>query len=303
MTQKSISLRAWAELLLLGGIWGASFLSNAVILREIGFLTVVAFRVAGAALILWLYVWLRGLPVPREARIWGAFALMGLLNNALPFMLITWGQQYIASGLTSILNASTAIFGVLVAALVFADERLTRAKLAGISLGFAGAAIVIGPDAIRGLDLTALAQLALIGSSLCYAIAGAFGRLRLSGLAPQVAAAGMLSGAALFMLPLAIWAEGMPRLAYSGLTWGAMTYLAVVATAAAYLLYYRVMAMAGAGNLLLVTLLVAPVAILLGAVFLDEALSLRAYAGFGLLALGLVVIDGRALRALRGDTQ
>lgn len=299
MTQKSISLRAWAELLLLGCIWGASFLSNAIILREMGFLSVVAFRVTGAALILWVYVWLRGLPVPGDPRLWAAFAVSGVLNTALPFALITWGQTHIASGLASILNASTAIFGVLVAAMVFADERLTRRKLAGICLGFAGAVTVIGPDAVRGLDLTAWAQLALIGAALCYAFGGAFNRARLSGLTPQVAAAGMLTASACVILPVALWADGVPSLDYQGPTWAAIAYLSVMATAAAYLLYYRVLAMAGAGSVLLVTLLVAPVAILLGALFLDETLPLRAYAGFALLAAGLVVIDGRILSRRR----
>lgn len=299
MTQKSISLRAWAELLLLGGIWGASFLSNAVLLREMGFLTVVAFRVSGAALILWVYVLARRLILPRDPKIWMFFAFSGVLNTALPFALITWGQTHIPSGLASILNCSTAIFGVLIAALAFADERLTRRKLAGIGLGFLGAVTVIGPDAVTGLDLTALAQLALIAAAMCYAIGSAFNRARLSGLTPQVAAAGMLSGSALFILPLAIWQEGVPGFTYSGTTWIALAYLSVVATALAYLLYYRVLAMAGAGNVLLVTLLVAPVAILLGAFVLDEALPLRAYAGFALLAAGLVVIDGRILNRRR----
>ena len=299
MTQKSISLRAWAELLLLGGIWGASFLSNAVILRELGFVSVVAFRVTGAALILWAYVLLRRLALPRDPLVWAAFVFSGSLNTALPFALITWGQTHIPSGLASILNCSTAVFGVLVAALVFADERLTRRKLAGIGLGFAGAVTVIGPDAVRGLDLTALAQLALIGAALCYAFGSAFNRARLSGLAPQVAAAGMLSGSMMVILPLALLRDGLPTMDYAGITWIAIAYLSIVATALAYLLYYRVLAMAGSGNVLLVTLLVAPVAILLGAIFLDEALPIRAYAGFALLAAGLVVIDGRILNRRR----
>ena len=136
MTQKSISLQAWLLLLLLGGIWGASFLSNAVILREVGFASVVAFRVTGAAVILWVYVLLRRLALPRDPLIWASFVFAGVLNTALPFALITWGQTHIPSGLASILNCSTAIFGVLVAALVFADERLTRRKLAGVGNQF-----------------------------------------------------------------------------------------------------------------------------------------------------------------------
>ncbi|SEP60655.1 EamA-like transporter family protein [Thalassovita taeanensis] len=286
-------------MILLACIWGASFLSTAVILREVGYLTAVALRLSGAVVVLWAYVAWRGLPVPRSPRVWGAFLVMGVLNNALPFTLITWGQLHIPSGLTGILNASTAVFGVVVAAIVFADERLRPRKLIGVALGFAGAATAIGVGALREVNLTSLAQLALIGSSLCYAFAGAWGRAKLSGLQPQVAAAGMLTGAAIVMAPYAIWAEGVPSLDYSLQVWSALLYLSVLATAAAYLLYYRVLAMAGSGNLLLVTLMVAPIAILLGAVVLGEALPPRAYVGFALLAAGLLVIDGRILRVFR----
>lgn len=297
--QRTISPRAWAELLLLATIWGGSFLSNRIALNDVGVLTTVAFRVAGACVILWGYVALRRLPLPRDPRIWAAFLVMGVLNNVIPFTLITWGQLTIPSGLAAILNASTAILGVLVAAMVFRDERLTLRKLTGATLGFLGVATAIGVGALGQFDVTSLAQLALIGASLSYAFAFAWGRSMLSGLRPQVAAAGMLTASSLVMVPLALALEGVPTLHHALEVWAALGYLAVMATAGAYLLYYRVLAMAGAGNLGLVTLLVAPVAIVLGALVLNEALPGRAYAGFGLLALGLLVIDGRAERRLR----
>ncbi|WP_323782010.1 DMT family transporter [Thalassovita sp.] len=296
MTQKTLSLRAWSELLLLALIWGASFLSTALILREVDYLSAVALRLFGAMVALWAVVLIRRVPVPRSPRIWAAFAVMGLLNNAIPFTLITWAQQHIPTGLTGILNASTAIFGVLIAALVFADERLTRRKLTGITLGFAGAAVVIGPSALAQIDMTSLAQLAMLGTAISYGLAGSWARARLGGLPPQMAAAGMLSMSTLIMIPVALATEGVPDLAFSATTWMALFYLSIIATAGAYLLYYRVLAMAGAGNLLLVTLLLTPVAILLGALVLGEDLPPRAYGGFLLLALGLLVIDGRVLR-------
>ncbi len=297
--QRTIPTRAWAELLLLALIWGASFLCNRIALQDIGVFSVVALRVAGAAIILWVYVLARGLALPRSWRVWTAFAVMGVLNNVIPFSLITWGQLTIPSGLASILNAFTAILGVLVAALAFRDERLTPKRLAGVVLGFAGVVTVIGPAALTTLDLTSLSQLALIGASLSYACAGSWARASFRGLEPQVAAAGMLSASSLIMLPLAFWTDGLPGLHHGPQVWAAVAYLAVLATAFAYLLYYRVLAMAGAGNLSLVTLLVAPVAIVLGAVVFGEALPLRAFAGFALLALGLLVLDGRAWTALR----
>ena len=293
--QKSIPPRAWAELLLLAMIWGGSFISNRLALNDVPVLTTVAFRVAGACILLWVYVRLRRLPVPRSPRIWLAFLVMGLLNNALPFTLITWGQLTIPSGLAAIVNASTAIFGVLVAALAFRDERLTARRLTGVLLGFAGVAVAIGLHAFATLNLASLPQLALVSAAISYALAAVFARRMLGGLPPQVAAAGMLTGSSLLMLPTALWIDGPPVLTHGAQVWGALGYLAIISTAGAYLLYYRVLGMAGAGNLSLVTLLTAPVAIVMGALILNESLPLRAYAGFALIALGLLIIDGRLL--------
>lgn len=300
--QTALSARAWAELLLLAAIWGGSFLSIRVALDQVGVLTSVAFRVGGAALVLWAYVAARRLPVPRDPRLWAAFLGMGILNNALPFTLITWGEVHIASGLAAILNGATAIFGVLIAALVFSDERLGARRAVGVLLGFAGVATAVGLDTLRDFDLTSAAQLAVLGAALSYGCAAAFARgvlRRLSpGLSPQVTAAGMLTGAALIMIPAALATEGTPSLHYDAATWAALAYLALAASAWAYLLYYRVLAMAGAGNVSLVTLLVSPVAIVLGWAVLGETLPPHALAGFALLAAGMVVLDGRALRRI-----
>lgn len=298
MTQKDLSSRAWLELLVLSCIWGASFLSIRIALDELPFLTSVAWRVVPAALILWIWVALRGLALPRDPRIWGAFLMMGLLNNVIPFGLMAWGQLHIESGLTSILNAATAIFGVIAAALFLADERLSARKALGVTLGFLGVATAIGLSNLAQLNLRSLAQLAVIGGTVSYALAGVWARKTLSGLAPQVAAAGMLTGSSLIILPVALAFDGLV-IPQQGDTILAVGYYAVVATALAYLLYYRVLAMAGAGNLMLCTLLVAPVAILMGALVLDEALPRQAYLGFGLLALGLIVLDGRVWAGLR----
>lgn len=293
MTQMSLSPRAWAELFLLGAIWGGVFLAARLALNEVGVLTAVAHRTVWAALTLWgVVLWLR-LPMPTSPRLWAAFAVMGLLNNLIPFTLLNWAQLHIESGLASIFNATTAVFGVLVAAAIFADERLTRQKLLGVTLGFLGVATAIGLENLARFDPRALAQWAALGATLSYAVAGAWARKALSGLAPQIAAAGMLTCSALVALPLAWIVDGPLTLALSPVTWGALAYYAVIGTALAYLLYYRVLAMAGSGNLMLVTLLIPPFAIALGALVLGEALAPRAYFGFALLALGLLVLNGR----------
>ncbi|MEL7090325.1 MAG: DMT family transporter [Pseudomonadota bacterium] len=301
-TQKSLSSRAWAELLLLGLIWGGSFLSIRIALDEVGPLTSVAHRTFWAMLVLWGVVLVFRLPLPRDLRVWGAFFVMGMLNNVIPFGLMAWGQLHVETGLTSILNATTAIFGVVVAAFAFADERITLRRAVGVGLGFFGVATAIGLRELLSFDVRSLAQLAILAGTLSYAIAGSFARRALSHLAPQVAAAGMLTGATVVTVPLAWVTEGQVTLALAPKTILAIGYYAVIATAFAYLLYYRVLAMAGSGNLMLVTLLIPPVAITLGALVRDEALPFSAFAGFGLLALGLLILDGRILRRVDRPT-
>jgi drug/metabolite transporter (DMT)-like permease len=299
MTERTISAQAWGLLALLAVLWGASFLSIRIALDEIPPLTAVAHRVGWASLVLWIYVFLRRLRLPRERDVWIGFAGMGLLNNVIPFSLMAWGQLYIPSGLTSIFNAATAIFGVLVAAMLLSDERLSPRKAIGVAVGFAGVVTAIGFESLRDFDITSLAQLAILAGTLSYAFAGVWARKRLAGLAPQVAAAGMLTASTLIMVPLAWYMDGPIRLDLQPRTILAIVYYALGATALAYLLYYRVLALAGAGNLMLVTLMVAPIAIILGAVVLGETLSPNAYKGFALLVLGLAIIDGRVIDRLR----
>ena len=296
--QMSLSPRAWAELGLLALIWGASFLSVRIALDEVGPLTAVAHRVGWAMVVLWGIVLIRRLDVPRTPSALIGFLGMGLLNNVIPFSLMAWGQLHIESGLAGILNAATAIFGVLAAAVFFADERLTWRKMIGVTLGFLGVATAIGLTSLMQFDLRALGQWAVIGGTVSYALAGVWARKRLTGLHPIVAAAGMLTGSTLFMVPMAMWFEGPLTFRLELSTWSAIGYFSIIATACAYLLYYRVLAMAGAGNLMLGTLLVAPVAIVLGAIVRAEALPPSAYLGFGLLALGLIILN-KGARAQR----
>ncbi|MEM1066762.1 MAG: DMT family transporter [Pseudomonadota bacterium] len=295
-TQKIMSPRAWAELMLLSLIWGASFLSIRIALDEITVLTSVAHRVGWAALALWIVVLVARFRLPRNPRVWVAFFVMGMLNNVIPFSLMAWGQLHIETGLTSILNAATAIFGVLVAAALFADERLSSRRAIGVALGFLGVATAIGLKNLAQFDIRSLAQLAVLAGTLSYALAGAWARAQLSDQPPQVNAAGMLTGSALVMIPAALLVDGPIRLDLAPITWAAIAYYALIATAFAYLLYYRVLAMAGSGNLLLCTLLIPPVAIVLGAAVRGEELAPGAYAGFAILGAGLLILDGRLLR-------
>ena len=297
--QQTLTGRAWAEMMLLAMIWGASFLSIRVALDEITPLTSVAHRTTWAMLVLWAVIAIMQIPLPRDPKILFSFLVMGLLNNVIPFTLMAWGQLYIESGLTSILNAFTAVVGVVIASLFFADERITLRKGIGVVLGFFGVAIAIGLDNFRTLDLRSMAQLAVIGGTVAYAIAGVWARKKLVGMPPQMAAAGMLTGSTVIMLPLVYFIDGPLSFDLQPRTMWAIGYYAIIATAFAYLLYYRVLSMAGIGNFILVTLLVAPLAITLGAVVLDEKLGANAYLGFAILALGLIILDGRVWKALQ----
>lgn len=299
MTSTTLSRHVWLDMAMLALIWGGSFLAIRTALDTVPVLTSVAHRVFWAALILWALVLFRGVPVPRNPRVWGCFLVMGLLNNVIPFSLMAWGQLHIETGLTAILNAATAIWGVLVAALVFPDERLTLRRMLGVGLGFIGVATAIGASSITAFDPRALAQLAVLGGTLSYAVAGSWARRTMSGVPPIVAAAGMLTGASVIALPLALAVDGTIRVGYAPDALIAIAYYSIAATALAYLLYYRILAAAGAGNLLLVTLLIPPVAIVLGAVVRGEGLPGAAYLGFLILGIGLLILNGRPSNALR----
>lgn len=225
---------------------------------------------------------------------------MGGLNNALTFSLIFWGQQTIESGLASILNGTTAVFGAVVAGLLLADEPLTWRKIIGAVFGVFGVAVIMDVDALGEFDPRNLAQLAVLGAALSYALASVWAKKMLKGIAPEMNALGMLVGGTLLMIPLAIWSDGLPTLDLSLQTWGALISLAVLSTSLAYMLYFAILARAGSANLMLVTLMVPPFAIALGVIFLGEALGLNAWIGFGLIGTGLMITDGRLIERISG---
>lgn len=295
----TITRDAGFMLLALAAVWGGSFFFAEIALEEVPPLTVTLHRVVWAVPILWLVVRVKGIAIPRRPAVWGAYLVMGALNNAIPFSLIFWGQTQIDSGLASILNGTTAVFGAVVAGILLADERLTPRKLLGAGFGLLGVAAIMGVDLLRGLDPTNLAQLAVLGAALSYAFASVWGKVALKGIAPEMNALGMLTGSAILMTPVVLMTDGVPQLALSPGTWAALLALAGLSTAVAYLLYFGILVRAGAANLMLVTLMIPPFAVGLGAAFLGERLSPAGFAGFGLITLGLIITDGRAWAAIR----
>ena len=266
--------REWAMLVTLSVLWGGSFFFAEIALESLPPLTIVTLRVGLAAITLWLVVLALKLPIPNSPPIWIAFLTMGLLNNVLPFSLIVWGQSQISSGLAAILNATAPLFGVIVAGILLRDESATPLKITGVVIGFAGVIVMMDLSSIATSSL--LAQLAILAAALSYACASVYGRrFKATGLNPILVAAGQVTGSTLLLLPIALWVDGNDHYAnVPSQVWAAIISLAVFSTAAAYILYFKLLASAGATNILLVTLLVPVSAILLGWLFLEESLQL-----------------------------
>lgn len=294
----------WGMLILLSILWGGSFFFVGVAVSELPPLIIVTLRVSLAALTLWVIALLTGHRPPKDYRVWAAFLGMGLLNNVIPFLLIVWGQTQIASGLASILNAATPIFGVVVAGLFLPDEKPTPLKVLGVVIGFIGVVTMIGLPALGG-ESPLLAQLAILGASTSYAFASVHGRrFKAMKISLIMLAAGQVTASSLVLLPIALVVESPTLFANVSLhTWLAILGLAVVSTALAYMLYFKILELAGATNVLLVTLLVPVSAILLGVIFLDESLQPIHLIGMALIALGLSAIDGRLWQKLRNRSR
>lgn len=287
--------RTWLMLLTLAALWGGAFFWTEVALEQLPALTIVLFRVTLAIPVLAGFIIWKGLKLPRSPRIWLAYMGMGALNNAIPFSLIVWGQTHITGGTASILNATTAVFGAVVAGVLLVDEPLSPRKIAGAAVGVVGVMVVMGLEAVQNFDLNNLAQLAVMGAALSYALASVWGKTFLKGIAPEVNAFGMVCCAAIWMLPIVVLSDGWPDFNYSATVWRALFGLSWLATATAYLLYFNILRRAGAANLMLVTLLIPPFAIGFGWMFLGETLTVNTLLGFGCIALGLGITDGRLL--------
>ena len=292
----ALTSATWGLLIALAILWGGSFFFVGVAVREWPPLMIVLARVGLASLALWGLVMAFGLSVRRDGPALRAHLGMAVLNNVLPFTLIVWAQSPdpgggLPSGLASILNATTPLWGVLLANALGA-ERASGLRVAGVLTGFLGVAVMVGAD------LSAAppgATLAMLAATFCYGSAGLWGRrFKALGIPPLIAAAGQTGVATLLILPLALWFH-VPSLPGPA-TAAALLGLALLSTALAYLLYFRILDIAGPVNLLLVTLLIPVVAIGLGIAVLGERMGPHHGAGLGLIALGLVLIDGRLLQ-------
>lgn len=291
----------WIMLGVLALIWGSAFVFIKVAVDNFNPLTYVWLRLVIAAMALIGIARLAGHKLTFPPVVWAAVGLLALLNNVVPFLLFGWSQQHIASGLAAILQSTTPIFGVLAAHIATSDEKLTKGKLIGATVGFVGVATMIGPQIAGDGGNHLLAQVACLFASLLYALAGIFARrFKAMGVNPMQLAAAQFIAGAIMLTPVALtFGQSFATLPTSWAAWGAVLALAIACSAFAYVLFFKLIERAGATNSLLVTLLVPPVAIVVGAIIFGEQLGLNQFFGLLLIGAGLAVIDGRVWKRLR----
>lgn len=295
MGRPLVALIDWFRLVTLSVIWGSSFMFVEIAVDHVDPFVIVFARVGLAAFALHVYCRTLGLRIPLDGGRPAQYLTMGFFAHALPFTLLAWGQIHITAGLASIYNATTPLFTILVAHICLADERATPARFAGVLTGFTGVFVLIsGGFSVLTPD-NLLGQLAALGAAMSYAASAIYGR-RFSGLAPAGIAAATLTAATLLMAPLALFLGLAGMSAPDPGALAAIVTLALLCTAAAYILYFQILARAGATNLVLVTFLIPASAIMLGIVFLNETLAPNHLAGMALIFCGLLLVDGRVLR-------
>ena len=297
----------WGALLLLSVIWGGSFILIDYAVEGLPPITVVALRVVLAAVVLLVVLRWRGQRLPTDRAALQAYVIGGTLGVSAPFVLIAWGQTHIPGGLAAILNAMVPIWGAVIAHLATDDEKLTVRRGVGVMLGFGGVLVVIGPDALGragfGSAALVLGQLAVVLAALGYAAGSVYSkRFARMGIAPLPTSIGNLLVASITLVPIAAIVDKPWTLAPGGALWislGAVVALAIFATALAFILFFRVLASAGATNTQLVTYLIPVSAIVLGALVRGELVEVSDLYGMALIATGLAVVDGRIFRLFR----
>jgi drug/metabolite transporter (DMT)-like permease len=288
-------------LLILGTLWGSSYLFIKIVVAEVPALTLVAGRLIAASIVMWIVLRVLGLSMPRSWSMWRSYVLLGLFGAAAPYVLITWGEQYISSGLASLLQSTTPIFTVLLSQIWISDERMTVGKVVGIILGFVGVVLLMLPDlreALAGVGSrsTLLGQLVVVVSSLCYAWTALYARSRLRGQPPLVSATGQLTLGALWTLAAALLTGSSFRLSLSPQAWASWAGLILLGTVLAYGIYYTLIDRAGATFATMVTYIIPVNGLLLGALVLGEQLSLTVWISLALILAGVLLVRGRGER-------
>jgi drug/metabolite transporter (DMT)-like permease len=289
-------LREWGAFWLLGAIWGSSFLWIKVAVAETGPVMLAALRLLFGLAGLLTVARMTKQTFPRDRGLLARFLVLGLLNTALPFALIPWGETRIASGLAAVLNATTPLFALVIAHFWLRDERITLLRAGGLGIGFAGVVVLMGPDlGPAALQGSLWGQAAVLGASVSYAAAATFARRYLRGQPPMVQAT-----IAVFMADALLWltvpvAERPLRLPHLPITWFALVWLGLLGSCVAYLLYYYLINAWGAARATAVAYIFPVIGLILGVVFLGEPLHARLAAGTLLVVAGIAIVNRRAI--------
>lgn len=278
-------------LTILAAIWGAAFLFVEIGVAEIAPATLVSVRLLLASAVLLIVLYASGQHLRVGKRAWWDFLAVGLIGLTIPFLLITWGQQYVTAGMAAILITATPLFSILLA-YFWVQEALTLARMVGVTVGFLGVIVVIGVDELRFDSAATWGELAVIASALCYAIAGLYGQRAFRGMPAMIPATGQQITGALLTLPFALVFDGLPTAWPSLGAIGAVVVLAVVCSAVAYILMYWLIDRIGATRMSLVSYLVPVFALVYGALFLSETITPIKLLGLGLVFLGVMMANG-----------
>lgn len=294
----ALTVRHLIYLLTLGGIWGASYLCIKLLVDVASPSAMIAVRMALGAGVLGTVLLVRGGRLPPRSRLWGHLLTMAVFGNVVPFLLIAWSQKHATSAIAAVLNATIPFFTLIFAAVVFRIDRITPARLAGITLGFAGVAFLTGGSVLDVGSSGGLGELALLGSTFCYGFAFAYARRFIHGDPLANVTAQLLMGLVI-MLPITArggWVHLDQLGIVEAVSW---VVLGAVGTGMAYIFYYSLIADIGAVRASLVTYLIPPVGIILGWLFLDESLGLTGLFGMLLIVLGIAVSYGWHRQLLR----
>ena len=292
--------KTWLLVILLGFIWGSSFLFTEILLNYINPVLIVFFRVSLASIILIIYVFFfTNLKFNFSKEILLTFFTMGLLNNVIPFLLIAFAQETITGGLASILNANTSFFTIFLASLFLKDEKLTSHRLLGIIIGIIGVIVIVGFENLSEFKNYNFGIVLMLFSCLSYSFAGIFAKTKLTNIHPTISATGMLSMSTIILFPFIIIYNGNELININSTVLYYSCMFAFICTVLAYFLYFKILETNGAGNLLICTIIIPPSSILLNAFFINEIIKIYELIGLIIITLGLIILDGRIINYIK----
>ena len=295
-----MELRSWSLILILGFLWGSSFLFVELLLEALTPFSIVYLRVLIASLIFLVFLIIIRPRFQLTKGLILSLVIMAILNNILPFLLIAIGQQSTTGSLASILNANTSLLTILMASILIPSEKLSINRLVGVVVGVLGVTIAVGVESLFDFYDGRSGKYLILAATVSYAFAGIWGRIKLSQVPPIISASGMLIISTVVMTPFAFFYRSEEIMSLSLNIFVLATAFALLCSVAAYFIYFKILEGTGAGNLLLCTIIIPPSAIILNAIFLGEAISYIELFGLLLIVFGLLILDGRILQVILG---